>query len=136
MRSAVEIGSSAGGAAARGRDLGGIGGDHALGAPVVEIGERAGAAAEQHERQRRNPRQERHDEHHRAGHAERLRVTGELLQQRLVGRTGHAGLGDEQARRGRDDQRGDLRDQAVADREQRVGPAGLAEASALAARCR
>ena len=103
---------------------------------VHDVGERARAAAEQQERQHRNAGQQRHDHHHRARHAERLGIVRQLPQHRLVGGAADAGLGDEQARGGRDDQRRDLRDQAVADREQRVGAAGLGEATGPAARCR
>ena len=66
-----------------------------------------------------------------ARHAERLGIAGELPQQRLVGGAADAGLGDQQAGRGRDDQRRDLRDQAVADGEQRVGARGFGERHAL-----
>ena len=54
----------------------------------------------------------------------------ELAEQGDVGAAGDAGLGDQQAGRGRDDQRRDLRHQAVADGQQRVGVRGLAEAHA------
>ncbi len=77
------------------------------------------------------PGKQRHHDHHRARHAERLGIVGELRQQRLVGGAGDAGLGDEQARRGRDDQRRHLRDQAVADGEQRVGARRVGERHAL-----
>ena len=50
-----------------------------------------------------------------------LRIAGELVDQRLVGRAVDAGLGDQQAGGDRDDQRRDLRDQAVADGQQGVG---------------
>ena len=54
--------------------------------------------------------QERRDE-------ERVRIIGELADHRLVGRTARAALGDQQAGGERDDQRGNLRDEAVADRK-------------------
>ena len=94
-------------------------------------GQRRGAAAERQERDHRNARQQRQHQHHAGRHAERLRIAGELLDQRLVGGTGDAGLGDQQARRGRDDQRRHLRDQAVADGQHGVGAGGLAESQAL-----
>ena len=94
-------------------------------------GQRRGAAAERQERQHRNARQQRQHQHHAGRHAERLRIAGQLLHQRLVGGTGDAGLGDQQARRGRDDQRRHLGDQAVADGQHGVGAGGIAEAHAL-----
>ena len=60
---------------------------------VHHIGQRARAAAEQHEREHRNAGQQRHDQHHRARHAEGLWIVGQLPQQRLVGRAADAGLG-------------------------------------------
>ena len=48
---------------------------------------------------------------------ERVRIAGELVEHRLVGRAARAALGDQQARGERDDQRRDLRDEAVADRK-------------------
>ncbi len=89
------------------------------------------AGAQQKERDGRNARQQCQHEHHGRGHAERLRIAGELLDQRLVGRAGDACLGDQKAGGGRDHQCRDLRDEAVADGQQRVGAAGLAEAQAL-----
>ncbi len=109
----------------------GIGRRLLLVALVDRVGERDRAAAERQERQHGNAGQERHHHHHRAGHAERQRIARELLHQRLVGGSGDAGLGDEEARGGRDDQRRDLRDQAVADGEQRVGARGFRERQAL-----
>ncbi len=55
----------------------------------------------------------------------------ELLAERLVGGSAHAGLRDQQARRRRHDQRGDLARQAVADGQQGVALGGLPEAQAL-----
>ena len=72
----------------------------------------------------------------RRDHAERYRVGGELGGQRLVGRAFDAGLGDQQAGGDRDDQRRDLRDQAVADGEQRVGAGRLRRRACRAARRR
>ena len=54
-------------------------------------------------------------------------IAAELGDQRLVGRAVDAGLGDQQAGGDRDDQRRDLRHQAVADGQQGVGVGGLAE---------
>jgi hypothetical protein len=102
-----------------------------LAAPLHHHGERARAAAEQHERQHRDAGQQRHDDHHGARHAERARIAGQLAQQRLVGRLADAGLGDQQAGGGRDDQRRHLRHQAVADGEQRVARGRLGEADVL-----
>ena len=102
-------------------------------APVRQPGEAAGAGGEQQERQQRNAGQQRQQKQQAGGHAERLRVAAELAEQRLVGRAGDAGLGDDDAGGGRDDQRRDLRDQAVADGQQGVGVGGVAEAHAVLA---
>ena len=67
----------------------------------------------------------------RGRHAERLRIARELVHQRLVGGAGDAGLGDEEAGGGRDDERRDLGDEAVADGQQRIGRARLAERHAV-----
>ena len=139
--SAVEIGSSAAALAAAGRQSGrrGCGRFRRLGGAVAVArlpGQRRGAAAERQEREHRNARQQRQHQHHAGRHAERLRIAGELLHQRLVGRAGDAGLRDQQARRGRDDQRRHLRHQAVADGEHGVGAGGVAESSCPAGRRR
>ena len=133
--SAVAIGSSA--AAAAAAAAAGAAAAAASAAAVArlrlraETRQRRRAAAERQERKHRNARQQRQHQHHAGRHAERLRIAGELLHQRLVGGAADAGLGDQQARRGGDDQRRHLRDQAVADGQQRVGARGLAEAEAL-----
>jgi hypothetical protein len=54
-----------------------------------------------------------------------------LAEQRLVGRAGDAGLRHQQTGGGRDDQRRDLRDQAIADGQQRVGARGFRERQPL-----
>src|SRR4029077_8357938 len=89
------------------------------------------AAAQRQERDHRNARQQRQHEHDAGRHAERLRIAGELLEHRLVGGAGDAGLGNQQARGGRDDQRRHLREQAGADGQQRIGLRRFAEAQAL-----
>jgi hypothetical protein len=94
-------------------------------------GHRGRTAAERQKRNGRNPRQQRQHAHHGRRHAERLRIAGELLDQRLVGRAGNAGLRHQEARGGRDDQRRDLGDEAVADGEQRVRLRGFAERKSL-----
>ena len=77
------------------------------------------------------PGNSRQHQHHAGRHAERLRIAGELLHQRLVGGAADARFRDQQARRGGDDQRRHLRHQAVADGQQRIGVRGIAEAKAL-----
>ena len=98
---------------------------------VDREGERARPAAEQQERQHRDAGQDRHHQHYRRRHAERLRVARELLHQRLVGGARDAGLGDQEAGGGRHDQRRDLRHQSVADGEQRIGARRVAEGKPL-----
>ena len=107
-------------------------GDHLVGGlPGLRAGggegEIARAACQREERDHWDARQQRHHAHHGRRHAERLGVPGKLAGERLVGRLVLAGLRDEQARRGRDDQRGDLRHEAVADGQERVGLRRLAE---------
>ena len=89
------------------------------------------AAAEREEGQHRHARQHPQHQHDAGRHAERLRIAGQLLHQRLVGGAADARLRDQQARRGGHDQRRHLRDQAVADRQQRVGARGIGKAHAL-----
>jgi len=108
-----------------------FGRDGQLVALVDDEGERAGAAAEHQERQHRNAGQQRHHQHHRARHAERLGIAGQLLEQRLVGGAGNAGFRHQQASRSGDDQCRDLRDQAVTDGEEGVGMRGVGKTHAL-----
>ena len=56
-------------------------------------------------------------EHQERRHGQRARIAAELAEHRLLGRAARAALGDQQAGGQRDDQRRNLRDQAVADRE-------------------
>ena len=60
---------------------------------------------------------ERQHEHQPGGDEQGPRIGAELAEDRLLGRAARAALGDEKAGRERDDERRDLRDQAVADRE-------------------
>ena len=53
----------------------------------------------------------------KAGDEERARIAAELAEDRLVGGAARAALRDEQAGGERHDQRRNLRDEAVADRE-------------------
>ena len=63
---------------------------------------------------------------------ERARIGAELAEHRLVGRAARAALGDQQAGGERDDQRRDLRDQAVADRQLDEHVGGFADRHAVA----
>ena len=73
------------------------------------------------EGQQGQPREQRDDPENARGHAERPRPERELPDELLAQLRLGGGAGDHDARRGRDDQRGDLGDQAVADGEDRVG---------------
>ena len=64
---------------------------------------------------------------------ERVRIAAELAEHRLFGRAARAALGDQQARGERDDERGNLRDEAVADRKLGEDVGGGARGSARAA---
>jgi hypothetical protein len=72
-----------------------------------------------------------HHQHHGGGHAERLGIARELLGQRLRRLARDARLRHEEARGGRDDQRRDLRDEAVAHRQDRIHAARVAEGHVL-----
>ena len=74
-------------------------------------------AAERRERQEGEARNDAEHRHQEGCEKERVRIAAELVDDRLVGRAARAALGDEQSRGERDDERGDLRDEAVADRE-------------------
>src|SRR5579883_570045 len=87
-----------------------------------------GGAREEKERHHRHAGQERQAAGEEGAHAEGLGVAAELAEELLVRRAHGAGLGDDEARRGRDDERRDLGDEAVADGEQRVGVGRLGEA--------
>ena len=87
-------------------------------------------AAERRERQEGQPGDDAERRHQEGREKERVRIAAELIDDRLVGRAARAALGDEQARRERNDERRDLRDEAVADRElgEDVGRGGEAQA--------
>ena len=75
----------------------------------------ADATGEGEEGQEGHAGQQAQDADDGGRHAERLGVAGELLDERFVRGAAEARLGDEQARGGRDDERGDLRHETVAD---------------------
>ena len=126
--------------------LGGLGGGHGGGVHRRTVGIEgrglagdlgevpcgvARSAGEGEEWQHRHARQQREQNHHARRHAERLRVVGELLAERLVGRALHARLRDEDTGRRRDDEGRNLAGEAVTDGEQRVGLRGGTEGHAL-----
>lgn len=87
--------------------------------PLVDNeGEGACPSAECQKRNHGNARQKRHEQR-------------ELLQQRFVGRTGVARFRNQQASRGRNDQRGQLCDQTITNRKDRVGMSGIGKRKAL-----
>ena len=95
------------------------------------IGERAGTGGKSREHHGRHARQYGNDAHHGGGHAQRLGIEGQLLDQRLVGGAFDASLGNHQARGGRNNQRRHLRHQAVTHCQQGEGLSGVAKAHAL-----
>ena len=93
-------------AGVRGRRRGARGrGEAGLHVAVDLAGKPRRAAGKRQERQHRNAGEERDRAHHGGRHAERLRIVRELAPERLVGGAAHAGLRDEEAGGGRDDQR-------------------------------
>ena len=74
-------------------------------------------AGEQRERQEGQPRHEAQHRHEQRRDEESARITRELAEHRRVRRAARAALGDEQTGGERDDERRDLGDEAVADRE-------------------
>ncbi len=124
-----------GGRGRRGGSLGdgrgfGLAGE-ALGLLPQRVGGIAGEGGKAGEGDEGDARQEGHGAHDASGETQRFRIAGQLLHHGLVGRAGDTGLGDEQARCGRDDEGRDLADEAVADGEDRVGAGGLHEGHAL-----
>jgi hypothetical protein len=92
--------------------------------------ETTGSAAQEQERQGGQPWQDR-QQHHEAGrHTQCARIGSELPEHGDVGAARDARLRDQQPGRHRDDETRNLRHEAVADGEQRVGVDGLAEADA------
>src|SRR5690606_32602496 len=61
------------------------------------IGERARTTAERKEGQHRKAWQQRHGGGHDGGHAERLRIAGELVEKRFISRAFNTSLRDEKA---------------------------------------
>ena len=116
------------------RGLGFFGDDCGGGVVLLLVGEPGGAAdqgGQGHEHHGRHARQDGDDGHDGGHHAERLRIEGELADQRLVGGAFDAGLGHHQAGGGGDDQRRHLADQTVADGQQGEGVGGVGEAHAV-----
>ena len=73
--------------------------------------------ADEREGQERQAGNDAEHRHRQRGEKERVRIAAQLVDDRLVGRAARAALGDEQAGGERDDERRNLRHQAVADRE-------------------
>src|SRR5579883_909750 len=76
---------------------------------------------ERQERHHRDARQDRERQRQERGEAEGGGIGAELAEERLVGGAGDAGLGDQHAGGGGDDERGDLRYQAVAHGQHGIG---------------
>ena len=91
----------------------------------------ADGRGEQGENKGRHAGQQADDAHHRRRHAERLRIEGKLIHQRLIGRAFDTGLGDHKARRRRNDEGRHLADETVADGQQGEGLRRVAEAHAF-----
>ena len=91
-------------------------------------GEAGGADDEGNERQAGDEGEEQH-QHGDGG--EGRRVAAELAHQRPVGGADEAALGEEHRRGDGDDDGGDLGDEAVADRQDRVGLEGVADRHAV-----
>ena len=83
----------------------------------IAISHESHHARERGERQEGQPGNNPQDHHQEGRHEEGGRVIAELSQNGLFRRTAGAALGDEQARGQRDDQRGNLRDETVPDRQ-------------------
>ena len=112
-----------------GRDLGRLGGGDAA---RQHGADRHHGAPEQREGEEGEPRHQRQHEHHQRGDEEGAREVHELVQHRLFGRAARAALGDQQRRAERHDQGGDLRHEAVADRQLGEHVRRLAERHAVA----
>ncbi len=99
--------------------------------PVKAPGHVAGDPGKAKEGKGRHARQDRDDDHDEGRHAQRLRGTGQLFCQGLVGCARHARLGNQKARGGGDDQRRDLGHEAVTDRQKGIGLRGVIECHAV-----
>ena len=102
----------------------GFGGDLRF---VQQPGATAGEPGEREEDKHRNARQQGQDDHQPGTDREGLRIAAQLIEQGLVGAAGGAAFGNQQASRGGDNQRRDLADQTVTDRQNGVCRGGLVE---------
>ena len=98
---------------------------------VAQPGAAAGQAGEREERQRRQAGQQRQHRRRAGRHRQRLRAAAELADQRGVGGALHAALGHHDAGGGGDQQRRDLRHQAVARGQRGEGRGGVGERHAV-----
>ena len=95
----------------------GLGGAVAGDAPRDRDADEGHQAAEQRERQERQPGNDAEHRHQQGGEKQGVGIAAELVEDRLVGRASRAALGDQEAGGERNDQGRNLRDEALADRE-------------------
>ena len=98
---------------------------------VAQPGGAARKTGERHERQHRQARQQREHGRHSRGHRQRLRTAAELTDQGGIGGALHAALGHHDTGGGRDQQRGDLRHEAVAGGQRGEGRGCIGEGHAV-----
>ena len=97
-----------------------------------DVGERAHRGGEHHEGEHRQAGHQRQHEEQHGRDIERARIGAELAEHGLVGRAARAALGHQQAGGEGHDERRDLGDQAVADRQLDEHVGGFAEVHAVA----
>lgn len=102
----------------------------ALGNVAIHPGKGAGAARHEGEGQERHAGKKPDDQGDARDQTKALRVRGQLAEHRLVGFAVDAGLGHQEAGCDRNDERGDLRNEAVADGQCGVGARGIPEGHA------